>query len=290
MKKAGATVAWISIFSNAALFGAKYYVGVQANSIAIIADAWHSLSDTLTSIVVIAGLWLAAKPPDKEHPFGHGRAELIAAVIVGAALAVAGVDFLFESGSRLYSAEKADYTPLALYVVGASVVAKEILARYSFIIAKKIDSAALKADGWHHRTDSVSSAIILIGALFSDYFWQIDAILGMAIAALIIYAAYGILKDSTGALLGERADAETVELIKRLAEKSCDSAGDVHDLKMHCYGAHKEVTFHVRFPAEMSVEKAHDLASKIEKNIFDKMNLQATVHIEPKNDDAYNDT
>ncbi len=168
----------LSIVLNTALFGLKYWVGLSTGSIAVIADAWHTMSDTLTSVIVILGFKISSMRPDKKHPFGHGRAEIISSVVIGVLLAVVGFNFLVESIHRLQHHTAASFNSSAITVFAISVVLKEALAWFSIWAGRKIESQSLIADGWHHRSDSVASLLILLGMLFGRYLWWVGAVMG----------------------------------------------------------------------------------------------------------------
>jgi cation diffusion facilitator family transporter len=171
------------------LFGFKYWAGISSGSVAIIADAWHTLSDSITSIIVVISVWIASRPADEEHPFGHGRAEILATTIIGVILAVIAVEFFIESVQRLVRREAANYGTLAIVITAISVLAKEGLARYSIIVGKKTGSRSLKADAWHHRSDAISSVVILVGIFLNKYIWWIDGAMGILVTLLILHAA-----------------------------------------------------------------------------------------------------
>jgi cation diffusion facilitator family transporter len=180
----------ISIILNTFLFGLKYWVGIKTFSIAIIADAWHTLSDSLTSVVVIIGFKVSSKPADKKHPFGHGQAEIISSVIIGTLLAVVGVNFLIASIQKFINHQSASYGNLAIIVFIVSVIVKEGLAQFSIRAGKKINSQALIADGWHHRSDAMVSFLVLVGIFIGEYFWWVDSIMGAAVSLVIFYTTY----------------------------------------------------------------------------------------------------
>ncbi|MCG2821806.1 MAG: cation diffusion facilitator family transporter, partial [Candidatus Atribacteria bacterium] len=193
----------ISIILNTILFGIKYWVGIKTFSIAIIADAWHTLSDSFTSLVVIIGFKVSSKPADKKHPYGHGRAEIISSVIIGTLLAVVGVNFLIASIQRFINHQSASYGNLAVIVFVISVIVKEGLAQFSMRAGEKINSQSLIADGWHHRSDSLVSLMVLVGIFMGGYFWWVDSIMGIIVSLVIFYTTYIILKESISILIGE---------------------------------------------------------------------------------------
>ena len=144
---------WLSSVVNTLLFALKLWVGMAVGSVAMIADAWHTLSDTITSAVVLAGFWVSGRPRDKDHPFGHGRAELIGAVIIATLLGLVGINFLKESYMQLREAERVHFNTFGILAFGVSVIIKEALAQFSIWAGKKVKSQALVADGWHHRSE-----------------------------------------------------------------------------------------------------------------------------------------
>jgi cation diffusion facilitator family transporter len=278
----GYTEGWLSIALNTILFVVKYWAGTQSASVAMVADAWHTLSDTFTSVIILLSFWLAARPPDKNHPFGHGRAEVIAAIIIGTLLAVVGLTFLKESIMRLEHYRAAQFTTLAIAIFGVSVLVKEALAQYSFWAGKEIDSKALLADGWHHRSDAIASGLIVVGALAGSYFWWIDGVMGISVSALILYVTYGILKDAVNSILGERPDPRLEGQLQALITRIAPAASCVHHLHLHRYGDHAELTLHVKLPRRMNLEEAHELATRLEEAIRKELNLEPTIHLEPR--------
>lgn len=271
----------ISIALNTALFVLKFWVGRRAASVAMIADSWHTLSDTLTSAVVIMGFWIAAKPADHEHPFGHGRAETIASIIIGTLLMVVGAEFLIQSVTRLINYQSATFGIFAIAVFLASVLLKEALAQFSFWAGRKIDSSSLMADGWHHRSDAIASGLIVAGALLGGYFWWIDGFLGIGVSLLILYAAYDIIRTSTSISMGETYSPDLEKRVREIIRSAAPLAGDVHHLHMHKYGDHVELTMHMCFPPHMEVDKAHALAARVKYALKDALGAETTVHLEP---------
>lgn len=276
-----AAAGWVSIAVNAALFALKYWAGIVTGSIALIADAWHTLSDSLSSIVLLLGLKVAKKPADKDHPFGHGRAELIAALIIGGILAVIGINFLIESIRRLQDHTLVQYGLIAKVVTIVSILAKEALAQYAFRLGRRTNTKSLIADGWHHRSDALSSVIILTGIFLGGDWWWIDGVLGIIVSLLIFYATYEIFSGSVHKLLGEKPDEKTFRKIKEITYRVSKRELFLHHMHIHTYGDHKEVTFHIRLPKEMTLEEAHDIATKIEHTVREELAIQATIHMEP---------
>lgn len=279
--KLGQRVAWISLATNIILFILKLWAGIVSSSVALTADAWHTLSDSISSLIVLFGLRLAARPADREHPFGHGRAELVASVILGVILAVIAFNFLFESIAKFRSQASSNFGAVAIIAMVVSILVKEAIARYSIRIGKKTNSNSLKADGQHHRSDALSSLVILGGIFLGRYFWWIDSLLGVIVSIFIFYTSYEILKQTISALLGEKPDSETIRRIKLVADKSSSYEVFLHDIKLHEYGYHKEMTCHIRLPGYMKLSEAHEIATAIEKNLKQELNISTDIHIDP---------
>ncbi|MCD6112018.1 MAG: cation transporter [Bacteroidales bacterium] len=272
---------WGSIIINIILFFIKYWAGILTGSIAIIADAWHSLSDSISSIIVLTGTKISRKPADKKHPFGYGRAELIASVIIGVFLSVIAFEFVLKGIGRLEQHQEVVYNLTAIIIITISILIKELLAEFAFWTSKKTKLQVLRADAWHHRTDAISSAVILSGILLGKHLWWIDGVLSILVAILIFYAAYEILKDGISPLIGEEPDEK---LISRIYSISNDVAGfdtHIHHLHIHKYGSHIELTFHIKLPKDMIFEEVHNISSNIENKIKKDLDIDATIHMEP---------
>lgn len=273
---------WLSIAGNVFLFVLKYWAGIVTGSVAIIADAWHTLSDSLSSIIVLVAMKVSRKPADRDHPFGHGRAELIASLFIGVLLAVIAFNFIMESIDKLQTHESATYGTIGIVAMAASIAVKEGLAQYAFWAGKKTRSNTLKADGWHHRTDAISSVIILVGIFVGDYFWWVDGVLGILVAIMIIWAAYEIMRDAIHPLMGEKP---TSALQKQLLHISRDTLGfdpQPHHIHIHRYGEHVELTFHITLNGSLSLEEAHEYIEKLEQEIERKLEMTATIHADPE--------
>jgi cation diffusion facilitator family transporter len=273
---------WISIVANALLFIFKFWVGLKSGSVAIIADAWHTLSDSLSSVILLFGVKISGKPADREHPFGHGRAELIAAVIIGVLLSMVAFEFLWKSVERLNAHKAADYGDWALWAMIITIIVKEAMAQYAFWAGKKTGMTSLKADAWHHRSDAISSVIILVAIIFGKHIWWIDGTLGIVVALVIFYAAYDILKTAISPLLGRSPKGKLIKSVKDICEECGGHGIHAHHFHMHEYGHHTELTFHIRLDGKMSLEEAHAVCKKIENALIEQLDLYPTIHMDPK--------
>jgi len=283
-KKYGYLEGAVSIIVNTTLFAAKLYAGVITGSIALVADAWHTLSDSLSSLVVIIAVKISGRKPDTEHPFGHGRWEQIAALFIAFLLAVIAYDFAKDSILRFSNREATTFGTLAIIVTAISIIVKELLAQYAFYIGRKTGNLTIKADGWHHRSDALSSVVVLIGIVFAMKFpqlWWMDSVLGLIVSLMLFYAVYEIAKETVTKLLGEPPSQELLDKINSAIDGL--NLGDLkpHHFHIHNYVNHKELTMHIRLNGQTSIKEGHRVASAIEEKLESNFGIDVTVHVEP---------
>ncbi len=274
---------WLSIIGNLFLSGLKYWAGISTGSMALIADAWHSLSDIITSAIVLIGGKISRKPADEEHPFGHGRAEHIASVIIGVVLAIVAFDFVIGAIEKFGNKEQTHYNTFAWIATIISILANEGMTQYSFWAAKKTGSSMLKADGWHHRTDALSSIVILIGIALGSSFWWTDAVLSLIVALMIGWASWEILSKEITSLLGESPSNELLMSIRETAQKVNAQPIHLHHIHIHNYGHHSELSCHIKLPSKMPLDEAHEICTRIELAIKNEFGYETTIHPEPIN-------
>ncbi len=280
-EKLGYIEGLVSIIVNIVLFVIKYWAGIVSGSVALIADAWHTLSDSISSLIVIAGIKLSSKKADNKRPFGYGRWEQISSIFVGFLLGIIAYEFMRESIEKFYSKQSANYGTVAIVVTIISIISKEALAQFAFRIGKKTNNPVIKADAWHHRSDAISSIIILAGIFLKDTFWWIDSLLGIIVSLLLFYAVYDIVKKAILKLLGENISEEMLDKILEIINKESKIALNAHHFHIHNYGIHQELTFHIQFKKDINLETAHSHATKIENEILKQLGIETTIHIEP---------
>ncbi len=277
--------AGVSIIVNVLLFLLKLLLGLFINSIALIADGVHSLSDVSTSGVVIFGFRIATKKPDKEHPYGHGRVEHIATLIIAILLILVGIGFIQQSIERIINLETikhGEYAIIISIIVIISAILKELMARYSNTIAKKINSDVLKADAWHHRSDAISSIGVAIGILGARYGFPIlDPIFGIIVSAIIIYVGINLVRTASNFLIGKSPDQELIKQIKTIAQKT-DKVIGIHDISIHDYGTTKILTLHAEVNSNLPLNEAHKIADNLENNIHIITRYSTIIHLDPK--------
>jgi cation diffusion facilitator family transporter len=276
----------LSIIVNIILFVIKFVFGTLLNSVALIADSFHTLSDVFTSLLVVIGFKISAKPPDSKHPFGHGRAERIFAMIIAFILIGVGIEFFISSFNRFKNPVPIKANLLIIILLLLSVLAKEFLTNVAYNLGAKINSSSLKADAWHHRSDSIATALVVVGFIaFRFGVFRLDGILGMAISILIAYTGLSIILEASSFLLGEAPNPSIIEKIKEIVHNQ-DGVEDAHDIYVHDYGKKMIITVHIRLKNDTHLDDAHKKASEFEKAIKDCIHgSEVTVHIEPEHEE-----
>ncbi|MCF7804537.1 MAG: cation diffusion facilitator family transporter [Candidatus Marinimicrobia bacterium] len=272
---------WVSIVLNFFLFVFKLIIGLTVNSLALIADAIHSLSDTATSIVVIVGFKISNKPPDREHPYGHGRAEYIATLIISILLVVTGIEFIQTGIKRIAEPVTIQIGIPLLAAVVFTIVIKEMMGQFSKHLGDAIDSDTLAADSWHHRTDAISSALVLV-ALIAGMFGlpSLDGVASLGVAGVLIYTGYDIARNAIDSLLGKPPKPELVRKIRRMA-KEVEYVLDAHDIVVHNYGQGKFINLHIEVDESINPMLMHDTAEAVENCLGEALNAYALVHLDP---------
>lgn len=276
---------WSSIIGNIILFVLKIWAGIVSKSVAVIADAWHTLSDSISSIIVLISLKITEKRPTKKFPFGFGRADTIAQGILSILLLFIAFEFLIKGIEKLINNQTATYTTIVYVAMGLTIVFKEIMARISIWGAKKSGKKSLKADAWHHRSDAISSVVILIGVFLNKFFWWIDGALGIIVALIIGFTSFEIMKDVFKSVIGESPDDDYKQKLKNTVNTAANMQVYPHHIHLHAYGNHHEVTFHIYLPPTLEIMLAHEMTNAIETALKEKMNITATIHVEPTPDD-----
>lgn len=275
---------YLSSILNFFIFLIKYYYSINLNSISLKADAFHTLSDILTSIIVIIAFYFSSKKPDKKHPFGHGRIEKIFSIIISMILIYVGYEFLISSFNRFKNPLLIEINLNVIIILFITIILKEFLTIISLELGKRINSLSLKSDAWHHRSDTIATLFIIMGFFtFKLGLYKLDGILGMSVSILIIYTGLSIILQSSSFLIGEEPSKEIIEKIKDISY-SFDFVQDVHHIHLHDYGNQIEITFHVKLRNDLTLEEIHNKISDIEKRIEREIEgANVTIHPEPIN-------
>lgn len=272
--------AWVSIVVNLALAVVKLFVGMLVNSLSVIADAVHTFSDVATSFVVLFGFKIAGKPADKEHPFGHGRAEYVATLIIAVMLGVVGFEFIKSAIGRLTHPVPIEANLGIMLTIAATLLVKLWLGAFSLDLGILIDSSTLKADAWHHRTDAISSAMVMVALWGAQTYPAADGIGGILIGLYLIYTGFDLARDVINPLLGEPPTREYLAQIRAICNAH-EYVLNAHDFTVHNYGEFKFIALHAEVSNVHSADVAHDIAETVAEMLKNRLGAYATVHIDP---------
>jgi len=271
----------ISMIVNTLLFFIKGVLGLLLGSVALLADAVHSLADSGSSLVVVVGSIWARKPRDSEHPFGHGRVELITALVIAILLIVMAFEFFRISALRLFQPIHYDAPLWVILVVVFTMLAKQWVTTCSRALATATQSPALRADYWHHFADVLSTGLVLIALIASRRDGlSLDAWAGIGVAAFILYIGIRTARDAISPLLGEAPHPTEVGRIEHAA-RSVKGVQGVHDLILHRYGDFRLMSLHIEVDAGLTALVVHDIAEKVEDEVERVMGGKAIVHVDP---------
>ena len=284
-------VTMVGSIGNLVLLTFKFVAGVLAGSAAMVADAVHSLSDFLTDIIVLIFVRIGAKPQDASHDYGHGNFETLATLLVALALVGAAIGIIVSGAlkiARWLQGETLEMPGmLALWAALLSIIVKEILFRYTIARGKALDSPAVVANAWHHRSDALSSigaAIGIGGAILLGERWAVlDPLASVVVGAMLVKVAWDLLKVSTGELtdssLPEETEREIEDIIRSFPEIS-----EPHNLRTRRIGNRIAIEAHVRLDGDMSLETAHEIVTAMEHRIKDRFGKATlvTIHMEPR--------
>lgn len=272
----------VGITANFILFVVKLSVGLLTSSIAIMADAFNNLSDMASSVITIVGFKLASIPPDKEHPFGHGRLEYISALIVAFMVMLVGIQFVKSSIDRILNPVPITFEIIPFILLFISILVKVWLSRFNKFMGSKINSSALKAASVDAMGDVFTSSTVLVAFLAAKFTsLPIDGYAGILVSVAILYAGYSLVKETISPLLGEAPDPELVAGINQ-AILSYEYIQGVHDLIIHNYGVGKSIaSVHAEIPADIDIMTIHDIIDTAEREISEKFKTHLVIHMDP---------
>ncbi len=273
----------VGMACNILLCIGKLLAGTLFGSIAIMADALNNLSDASSNVVSLIGFRLAAKAPDAEHPYGHARYEYLAGLVVSVTILAIGLSLLKESALKVLHPTPVAFSWLSIGVLAASILVKLWLSGFNRAVGKKINSETLMATAADSRNDVLTTGAVLLSTILCSLtgYGIMDGIMGVGVAAFILWSGWGLVMDTLSPLLGESPSPELVEHIERTVMSYPGVLG-MHDLMVHDYGpGHQFASLHVEFPAETDPLTAHDVIDNIENDFLKKDRLQVTIHYDP---------
>lgn len=277
-KLAGAS----GLVANILLFAAKVIAGLLTSSLSIIADAFNNLSDAGSSIVTLVGFRLSSAPPDKEHPFGHGRMEYLSTLLVAVLIILAGVELASASIEKIIEPTVPTFSVVSVVILIVSIGAKLWMALFYRHIGRLIHSDTLKAAMTDSRNDVICTLIVLVGLIVGTV-WNIavDGYIGMVIALFVIWSGIDVLRQTVSLLIGQAPDPELVEGIKETV-LSFDGVVGIHDMMIHNYGPGRcIVSLHAEVPCGEDIMKSHETIDCIERLLMEKYRVVSCIHMDP---------
>ncbi len=272
----------VGIFLNILLFLGKFFAGTISKSIAITADAFNNLSDAASSVVTLVGFKLAGAKPDSEHPFGHGRIEYVSGLVVSAAILLMAYELLRDSVTKILNPEETEFSALIVAILVVSILVKLYMYFYNISVAKKIDSAAMKATATDSLSDTCATTVVLVATVVGHFTGlAIDGYCGALVGLFILYAGIRSAKETLDPLLGQAPESEFVQQIDKIVMAHEEICG-IHDLIVHDYGpGRRMVSLHAEVPAEGNILEIHDIIDNIENELREKLGCDATIHMDP---------
>ena len=272
---------WISIIVNGLMFFLKLSIGLIIGSISVIADAFHTLTDVISSGIVIWGFNEAKKPADKDHPYGHGRAEYVATLVIAILLIVAGIEFIESSIERIVNPTIVEPQWWMIISIIITIFIKIIVALYAEFLSSKIASSTLHADAWHHQAYAISSFLVAFAMILGKYgYSQVDGWIGLIVAMFIMWSGFVIAKAAVDDLIGKPPTIEEINDIRQLSQ-NVEGVMGVHDIAVHSYGKDKFASIHIEIDADENQMEAHNISEKVEKILNRKLGVSPTVHVDP---------
>ena len=278
----GVLASIVGIFCNVFLFAVKFVVGFILNSVSVTADAFNNLSDAGSSIISFVGVKMAEKPADRDHPFGHGRIEYIAALVVSFLVLEVGFTFLKDSIGKIRTPEALNFQTVSVAILIVSIAVKLWLGLFNRKLGERINSKVMMAV----FTDSMGDVITTGATILSLIFFRltginIDGIVGVGVALVVMWAGVGIARDTLEPLIGEAIDPEVYKEIKSFVE-SYDGIEGTHDLLVHNYGPGRSMaSIHAEVPNDVDIEQSHEIIDRIEREAMEKMGLFLVIHMDP---------
>ena len=278
----GALASGVGIACNVLLSLAKMMVGMLLHSVSVMADAFNNLSDAGSSIIGLVGVKMAEKPADEDHPFGHGRIEYVAALIVAFLVIEVGFTFFKDSISKIRHPEELRFQMVSIVILGMSILVKLWLGMFNKKLGKKIDSQVMMATA----ADSLGDVIATAATVVSILFWKvtginIDGFVGLGVSLVVMWAGIGIARDTLEPLIGEATTPEDYRRIKKFVEKYDGIMGS-HDLIVHNYGPGRSMaSIHAEVPNKVSIEVSHEIIDRIERDAAKELGIFLVIHMDP---------
>lgn len=272
----------VGVALNLLLSAAKFLAGWLTGSLAMTADALNNLTDAGSSVVTLVGFQVAGHEADREHPFGHGRAEYVSGLIVSLVIMLVGVELAKSSAEKIIAPQAVSFSPAAVAVLAGAILVKLGMWRFNAALGKAIGSPALEAAALDALSDGAATGAVLAGTLLGRFaHLTLDGWLGLGVALFILWSGFRAVRDTLDPLLGRPASEELAEKITALVLAEPEILG-IHELLVHEYGpGHLFATIHAEVNADMSLLDAHAAADRAEQRLLEELGVQAVIHVDP---------
>ncbi len=277
------SVTWLGVWANALLFALKLVIGIVGGSLAMVADAVHSISDTVTDFAVLIGVKIGTRRPDEKHPYGHGRAETFATVFVAFFLGVVGAAMIYHAASEIAEGVVAEPTYAVLVAAFVSIAVKEFLYRITQKYARLTHSSALYANAWHHRSDAFSSVAVVIGFIALRFgFIYGDQVAAIVVGVMIIAVGAHVISEALSELSETAVDEQTLCHIREIINGN-DAVRRWHRLRTRTIGRQVFIDLHILVDPKLNITQAHQISENLEDTLHNRLSRPANViiHIEP---------
>ena len=272
----------VGIVCNVILFTCKLLAGLMTGAVSIMADAFNNLSDAASSIVTLIGFYMAGKPADLDHPFGHGRIEYLSGLFVAAAILMTGFELLKTSVEKILHPEALSFSAISIVILIASILMKMWMARFNFNLGHKIKSKAMQATATDSLSDCIATSAVLVGVIVTMITGKnIDGFIGVLVALFVCVAGFNAAKETIQPLLGQAPDPDLVDNIKKRVMQE-DMILGIHDLVIHDYGpGRRMITLHAEISYKEDIMEAHDMIDNVERDLMQEFQCTATIHMDP---------
>ena len=273
---------FVGICCNVLLFALKLFIGLATGAVSIMADAVNNLSDAASSVVTLIGFYMAGRPADGGHPYGHGRIEYLSGLFIAAAILMTGVELMKSSVEKILHPEAPEFSLVSIVILAASILLKLWMSKFNFKLGERIQSEVMKATATDSLSDCISTGAVLLGALIGILAGKnLDGWIGALVALFVCFAGLGAAKETIQPLLGQAPDPELVNKIKERVIKEEKILG-VHDLNVHDYGpGRRMISLHAEVSYKEDILEAHDLIDNIERDLMKEFQCDATIHMDP---------
>jgi len=276
--KLGRRAAYVGIGGNIFLTAFNFTVGLSSGSVALVAEAAHTLSDVLTSVITYIGFRVSQRPPDKQHPYGHGRAEALVGLVVVVFLGIVSYEIISEAYSKLFiETAPPDYT--AAVMAGVGVIANIVMTTYIMGTGKRINSPAIMADAQHQKVDIFSCVAIMVGVLGSRLgLGFLDPLVAVFIAIMVLKTAFDVGRENINNILGAVPSEELMEDIEKSALSVAGVQG-IHEVRINYFGPYASVDVHIEVDGDMKLRDAHEIAHTVERQVIDDIDIIKIVNV-----------